>query len=176
MYAVVGCSECSALRVVEGRPERSECPRCGTSKQYAKLKKFVSTEDPDHAREVRAAILAKRQGHEDAFAELDSFAEMDRYLDEAGVSDEEYLDAAGVDVEEVEAAGDRAESGRASTGGGSRKETVLAALRELDDPTEEDIVAYAEKRGVPAKYVERALEKLVRNGEVSESRGTYRLL
>lgn len=176
MYAVVGCSECSALWVVEGRPDRSECPTCGTTKQYAKRKQFVTTDDPDHAREVRAAMLAKRQGHEESFAELDSFAEMDRYLDEVGVDDEEYLDASGVDTDEVAAAGDRAEEGRASSGGGSRRETVLSALRDLDQPTEDEVVAYATERGVPAGYVEDALAKLARRGEVTETGGTYRLL
>lgn len=176
MYAVVGCSECSSLWVVEGRPERSECPSCGASKQHAKRKKFVTTEDPDHAREVRSALLAKRQGREDAFAELDSFAEMDAYLDEAGVDDTEYLEASGIDTEEVAAAADRADSGRASTGGGSRQEIVEAALRELDEPTEEDVIGYATERGVPAEYVSDALAKLRRRGEVTENRGTYRLL
>jgi len=174
MYAVVGCSECSALWVVEGRPERSECPQCGTSRQYAKRKQFVTTEDPDHAREVRAAMLAKRQGFEDAFAELDSFAEMDTYLDEVGVDDDEYLDAAGVDTEEVRAAGERIEQG--SGGGPSRKDTVMRALRDLDRPTEDDVVAYATERGVPADYVRDALDKLTRRGEVTVSGGTYRLL
>ena len=174
MYAVVGCSDCDALRVVEGRPDRSECPRCGTSRKFEKLKQFVTTEDPDHAREVRAAMLAKRQGHEDAFADLDSFAEMDRYLDEAGVDDEEYLEGSGVDTAEVSAAADRAEQG---TGGGqSRKETVLEALREQDAPTEASVVDYATERGVPAEYVRDALDKLVRRGEVTERGDTYRLL
>jgi hypothetical protein len=176
MYAVVGCSECSSLWVVEGRPERSECPSCGASKQHAKRKQFVTTEDPDHAREVRAALLAKRQGHEDAFADLDSFAEMDAYLDEAGVGDTEYLEGSGVDVDEVAAAADRAESGRASTGGGSRMETVRTALRELEEPTEEAVVAFATERGVPSDFVTEALQKLVHRGEVTENRGTYRLL
>jgi hypothetical protein len=174
MYAVVGCSDCDALRVVEGRPERSECPRCGTSRKFEKLKQFVTTEDPDHAREVRAALLAKRQGREDAFADLDSFAEMDRYLDEAGVDDEEYLEASGVDTDAVGAAAARAEQG--SGGGQSRKDTVLEALREQDDPTESSVVDYATERGVPAAYVRDALEKLVRRGEVTEHGGSYRLL
>jgi DNA replicative helicase MCM subunit Mcm2 (Cdc46/Mcm family) len=175
MYAVVGCSDCQALHVVEGRPETTTCPQCGNRRQFAKLKRFVTTDDPDHAREVRAAMLAKRQGREDAFEQLDSFAEMDTYLDEAGVDDEEYLDASGVDPDAVAEAGDRAESGRAGSST-SRKETVLAALRELDEPTEADVVEYAEERGVPADYVRNALTKLVRRGEVSETRGTYRLL
>ena len=174
MYAVVGCSECSALWVVEGRPETTQCPRCGSRRQHAKRRKFVETDDEDHAREVRASMLANRQGHGDAFAELDSFAELDRQVDEAGVDDETYLDASGVDSEAVAAAGERAGTG--TGGGASRRDTVLAALRDLDAPTEADVVAYAAERGVPADYTEKTLRKLARAGEVTESGGTYRLL
>ena len=174
MYVVVGCSECSALWIVEGRPETSQCPRCGGRRQHAKRRKFVETDDEDHAREVRSSMLANRQGHGEAFAELDSFAEMDRHVDEAGVDDATYLEASGLDSESVADAGDRA--GQGSGGTTSRKDTVIAALRDLNDPTEADVVAYAGERDVPADYTRRALEKLVRAGRVSESRGTYRLL
>jgi hypothetical protein len=174
MYAVVGCSDCQALWIVEGRPETTQCPRCGASRQHAKRRKFVETDDEDHAREVRASMLANRQGHGEDFAELESFAEMEDRLDDAGVGDEEFLTASGLDADEVAAAGERVESG--SNGGQSRKETVLAALRTLEEPATEDVEAYAAERGVPADYVRDALEKLVRRGEVSENRGTFRLL
>lgn len=174
MYAVVGCSECSALWVVEGRPETSQCPRCGGRRQHAKRRKFVETDDEDHAREVRSSMLANRQGHGEAFAEIDSFAELDRRVEEAGVDDETYLEASGVDSEAVASAGDRA--GEGSGGGTSRRETVLEALRELDAPAETDVVAYAAERDVPADYTRRALAKLVRAGRVSESGGSYRLV
>ncbi|MEF8851287.1 MAG: DUF5817 domain-containing protein [Haloarculaceae archaeon] len=174
MYAVVGCGECSMLWVVEGRPETSQCPRCGKRRPYAKRRKFVTTEDEDHAREVRASILANRQDHGDAFAELDSFAEMEAYVDEVGPDDEEYLEASGVDADDVAEAGERA--GESRHGGQSRRETVLSALREFDEPTEEDVVAYASERGVPAEYTRKALRKLVRAGEATESRGVYRLV
>jgi len=174
MYAVVGCSDCSALWVTEGRPETTQCPRCGTRRKHAKRRKFVETDDETHAREIRASMLANRQGEGDAFAELDSYAEMERQVDDAGVDEETYLDESGVDTEAVSAAADRAEQG--ATGGASRKETVLSALRNLDQPTEGDIVAYAEERGVPASYTKKALTKLVRAGKASESRGQYRLL
>jgi len=174
MYVVVGCSECSALWIIEGRPETSQCPRCGQTRQHAKRRKFVETDDEDHAREVRASMLANRQGHGDAFAELDSYSEMDRQTEASGIDDETYLEASGLDSDAVAAAGDRAEEGR--TSGSSRKETVRTALRELDDPTEEEIVNHAETRGVSADYTRKALEKLVRAGEASESRGVYRLV
>lgn len=119
-------------------------------------------------------MLANRQGEGDAFAELDSYAEMERQVDGAGVDDETYLEDSGVDTDAVSAAADRAEQG--ATRGSSRKETVTNALRNLDEPTEDDIVAYAEERGVPASYTRKALTKLVRAGKASESRGQYRLL
>ncbi|NHN46997.1 replication protein H [Halostella sp. JP-L12] len=175
MYAVVGCSDCSALWIVEGRPDTSQCPRCGTRRQFSKLREFVSTEDEDHAREVRASMLANRQGEGETFAEMDSFAELGGEAEDAGMDDEEYLDRAGVDPDAVAGAAERAESGR-SGGSQSRKETVLSALRTLDRPTEDEVVAYAEDRGVPADYVRDALTKLVRRGEATESRGRYRLL
>ena len=176
MYAVVGCSDCGALKIVEGRPETTQCPRCGKRRKFEKLKKFVETDDEDHAREVRSSMLANRQGEGEAFAELDSFSEMEARIDDAGVSDEEFLEASGIDTDEVAEAAERVENRSASTRGQSRQETVREALRELDRPTDEEVVAYAEERGVPAEYVREALEKWARSGEVSESRGRYRLL
>jgi DNA-directed RNA polymerase subunit RPC12/RpoP len=176
MYAVVGCSDCSALTIVKGRPETTECPRCGKRRKFEKLKTFVETDDEDHAREVRASMLANRRGEGEAFAELDSFSEMEERVDEAGPSDEEFLEASGIDTDEVAEAAERVENRSASTRGTSRKETVRAALRDLDRPTEDEVVAFADERGVPAEYVREALEKLTRRGEVSESRGRYRLL
>jgi len=176
MYAVVGCSDCSALTIVKGRPETTECPRCGKRRKFEKLKKFVETDDEDHAREVRSSMLANRRGEGEAFAKLDSFSEMEERVDEAGPSDEEFLAASGIDTDEVAEAAERVENRSASTRGTSRKETVRAALRDLDRPTEDEVVAFADERGVPAEYVREALEKLTRQGEVSESRGRYRLL
>ncbi|MFC7077128.1 DUF5817 domain-containing protein [Haloarcula halophila] len=174
MYAVVGCSECSALWIVEGEQATSQCPRCGSRRQHDKRRRFVETDDEAHAREVRASMLANRQGHGDAFADLDSVAEMERRVEDAGVDDETYLERSGVDTDSVAAAGDRAETG--AGGGQSRKETVLAALRSLDAPSEDEVVAYARERDVPPDYTRTALRKLVRAGEVTESRGRYRLL
>ena len=175
MYAVVGCGECSALWIVEGRPETSQCPRCGTTRQYEKRRQFVTTDEEDHAREVRSSMLANRQDLGDAFAGLDSFAEMDEYVDEAGVDDETYLEASGIDSDEVAAAGKRSKRG-ATSGGQSRRETVEQALRDLDSPDESAVVAYATDRGVPESYTRDALQKLVRAGEATAHGGEYRLL
>jgi predicted nucleic acid-binding Zn-ribbon protein len=171
MYSVVGCNGCSNLWIIGGRPETTRCPRCGKRRTFEKLKKFVETDDEDHAREVRASMLANRQGHGEAFAELDSFAEMDSYADEAGMDDDEFLDRSGVDSEEVDAAANRDARRSTST---SKKQVVLDALTSLDRPTEGEVVGYASERGVSSEYVETALAKLARRGEISESRGRYR--
>lgn len=176
MYAVVGCSECSALWVVSGEPETTGCPRCGKRHRFGKLKRFVTTDEEDHAREVRASMLANRQGEGEAFTELDSFAEMEAQVEDAGVSEEEYLERSGLDAGEVAAAGERASEGPGASSGLGREEAVRAALRDLDEPTEAEVAAYAAEHGASAEYVERALAKLTRAGEVSESRGRYRLV
>ena len=174
MYAVVGCSDCSNLWLIEGRTETTQCPRCGSRKKYERRKKFVETDDVDHAREVRASMLANRQGHGGAFASVDSFADLESQVQEGVVSDEEYLEESGLDATEVTRAGER--DPRQPASGGSRKEVVERALEELERPTEREVIEYAGERGVPADYVEGALEKLTRRGVLSESRGRYRLL
>lgn len=170
MYAVVGCSACSSLWMLEGRQETARCPGCGKTHRYEKLKKFVETDDADHAREVRASMLASRSGHAETFAAVDSFGDLDEQVERPVVDDEELLDGAGIDSERVAAASE------SEIGSRSRKEVVLAAVEERERATTETITAYATDRGVPESYVERALEKLVRTGELTESGGRYRRL
>jgi len=172
MYAVVGCSECAALWIVEERPETTQCPRCRTRHRFDRLKSLVETDDETEARNARAAMLAERSGGEEAREALESFEAMERRAEDAGVSDEEYLAGSGIDPDEV------ADARSPSEGGSSpgRRETVLEALRELDSPTEAEVVAYATDHGVPEEYAGEALAKLVRAGRVSESGGRYRLL
>ncbi|ELZ07576.1 DUF5817 domain-containing protein [Natrialba aegyptia] len=174
MYAVVGCSECSNLWIIEGRSETTQCPRCGTRRAYEKRKKFVETDDANHAREVRASMLATRQGQGEAFAELDSFDALEDDVAGGVVDDAEYIEQAGLDAAEVEAAGDR--DPRGSSRSGSKKEIVERALAELERPTEDDIISFAGEHGVSPEFTRDALEKLARQGTVSESRGRYRLL
>jgi len=172
-YAVVGCSDCNALWVVEGRPETTGCPRCEKRHQFGSLKQFVSTDDEDHAREVRASILANKAGHGDAFAEVEDFATLDDHVADAGLSDDEYLAESGVDTDEVAAAAERAESSGRSL---SKRDAVRTALRELETPTEREVKAFAAEHGVDGDYVEDALAKFERAGEVVAAGDGYRLL
>lgn len=173
MYAVVGCTDCSALWVVEGRPDTTSCPNCGKRHKFAKLKRFFGSDDADAARQARASMLADRSGHGDAFGDLDSFAAMEGDVDGAGVDDETYLEGSGLDSEAVAAAGERATGTAASP---DRRERVRAAVRDCEEPTEERVVAAAADRGVPESAARSLLAKMVRAGEASESGGVYRLL
>lgn len=173
MFAVVGCNNCSALWVVEGRPDSTSCPRCGKRHQFQKLKRFAETDTAETAKEARSRML---QGRSDADVEVDDFATLEADAMDSGMSDEEFLTASGLDAEEVTAAGDRAESSPGASASRSRKEVVRDAIGEQDRPTETEIREYAADHGVDPDYVDRALEKLRRRGEVSESGGRYRLL
>lgn len=178
MYSVVGCPECSTLKIVEDRPETTQCPRCDRRTKFEKLRAFYQSDDLDTAREIRARMLAEQSGHGDAYAELGGFTELAAEADEVGVSMEEYLERSGLDPETIADAGERAGTG-AGTGSStsmSRKEIVLNALQELDHPTQQAIVDRAAEADISAEYVRKALEKLTRNGEVTETDGQYRLL
>lgn len=173
MYAVVGCSECAALWVLEGRPETSECPRCGSRRPTDRRRTFVRTDDLDAAREARARLLAERQDEADAFEAVEDFAALEADLDAAGPDDETYLAGSGLDPERVANAGERATS---PSGRRSRQETVRAAVRELSEPDAEAVRTFCAERGVPGEAAESILQKLVRAGEVTEIDGAYRLL
>ncbi|WP_049985012.1 DUF5817 domain-containing protein [Halobellus rufus] len=179
MYAVVGCTDCENLWLLEDAraAETATCPRCGRTHQTKKLRRFVEEESQDAARQARSALLAKQGGNSEAFAETAHVAEMEREIDDRGsvVDDDEYLAGSGLDADAVEAAGERAETG-AKTGAGSRIDVVRDALEACDAPTEDDVVAYATERGVPDEKARDLLAKLTRRGEATESGGTYRLL
>lgn len=175
MYAVVGCTDCGALWLLSDpeTAETAQCPRCGKRHRTERLRRFYESADREAARQARATMLAERGGQGEAFEGVESVADMERQLDDAGVDDREFLAAAGLDPDEVEAAG---EATPASGGSRDHREVVLDAVRGGDRPTGDEIVDYATDRGVPAEAARALLEKLTRRGEVSESRGRYRPL
>ncbi|MFB6091444.1 MAG: DUF5817 domain-containing protein [Haloquadratum sp.] len=177
MYAVVGCTDCDHLWLLTdpGGAETATCPQCGRTHRTKKLRRFVEEADREAARQARAALLAKRGGNSEAFAETAHVAEMEREIDERGVDDREYVAGAGLDADEIEAAGERAAEG-AGGSSGSRRDVVCDALDELDAPTADEVAAYAEERGVPDAAARDLLRKLTRHGEATESGGTYRRL
>ncbi|WP_224334055.1 DUF5817 domain-containing protein [Haloprofundus halobius] len=176
MYAVVGCNGCSNVWILENPREQAsaQCSRCGKRHQTKKLRQMYTAEDHDAARQVRSAIVAEKQGASEAFSTLDSVSEMETQLDDAHISDREYLERSGLDADEVAAAGDASSSSASSSK--SRRELVEEAVSKQDRPTEEEVVSYAAERGVPAEKARDILEKLTLGGEVSESGGRYRSL
>ncbi len=170
MYSVVGCPNCGALKIVEGRPDTTGCPRCGRRTKFGKLRRFYRGGDAKTAREVRSRLLQERG---DGNADVEEFSALEDDAMAAGMSDETFLSALGLDPNEVAAAGERADS---ASGSRSRREVVMDALREHDRPTRDEVRSYAAKHGVDPDYTEEALERLRRAGEVSESGGRFRLL
>lgn len=138
------------------------------------LEKFVTTSSEDHARDVRASMLAARQGESETFATVDDFAALEDRTEDDVVPDEEYLAASGIDPEPVEAAGDRATDDGSQ--GKDRQTVVRDAIRSLDSPTEEDIVAVAAEGGVPEAATRTLLDRMVGEGVATEQDDTYRLL
>lgn len=173
MYAVVGCSDCRALWIVQDTPETTACPRCGTTRAFTDKKKLYTAEDPDAAREARARLVAQRRGHDSTYADMPDFAAMEQAASEAGPSDTEYLAGSDIDPTEVAAAGTRAGS---NPGSSSRHEVVQNAVRDLEHPTTDAILAYASDRGVPEDAAREILQKLRSKGIVSETDGIYRML
>lgn len=168
MYSVVGCGECHALWVVDGRPETTQCPRCRKRHRFEKLKRFAETETSDDAAQVRSAMLAERSDD----GEFVPAEEID--VDAVGMDDDAFLAASGVDAEAVSDAAERAQD---STGDSrSRKQVVLDAIAEVEEPTADAIREYAVDADVPGPYVDSALERLARAGEVTVSDGVYRRL
>ncbi|MFC6824393.1 DUF5817 domain-containing protein [Halopelagius fulvigenes] len=177
MYAVVGCNECGNMWLLsDPRAQKSaNCPRCGKTHQTKKLRRFAEEEDRQAARQARAALLAKKRGDSEAFAETAHVAELERLVEESGIDDREYLEGSGLDADAVDEAAERASKG-SQTGSSNRLDVVRDALREGDQPTEEEVAAYAEERGIDGETARNVLERLVRRGDASESRGRYRLL
>ncbi len=176
MYAVVGCNNCSMLWLLSDPRDSktAQCPRCQKTHQTTKLKRFFESEDRSAAQQARSALLAKKQGHSEAFADVDHVVDLEQQLDEPVVDDREYLEAAGLDADTVAAAGEQSTSRSQS-----RDEIIREAVEQSgtdNQPTESDILAYATEQGVPREKARELLQKLCRRGDASESGGRYRLL
>jgi len=153
----------------------AQCPRCQRTHQTKKLKRLFESDDRSAAQQARSALLAKKQGQSEAFAEVDHVADLETQTDEPVIDDREFLEASGIDADEAEAAGDHTAGGRSKPRDEIIREAVDMAGGE-DRPTEPEIIAYTEQQGVPPEKASELLTKLCRRGEASESGGRYRLL
>lgn len=153
MYSVVGCGECGSLWIVEGDPKTTVCRRCGKRHRFASLRKLARADDRHDARAARSALLAERATDHGP----------------AAIGG----DGAIPDPAEGNPPGS---TGATGGDGGSRGAIVRRAIRTLEAPTADEIVAYAADRGVEEAAAGRVLEGLVRDGEAMEADGRYRLL
>jgi hypothetical protein len=129
------------------------------------LRSFAETETSAGAARVRSAMLAER-------ADDGEFLDPDEIdVDAVGMNEAEFLSASGLDPDEVADAERRSEGSERSR---SRKQVVLDGLEELEEPTIEALTEYAAASGVEGDFVERAIEKLRRAGEVTRASDGYR--
>lgn len=173
MYAVVGCNECTAMWLLSDpdAAETATCPRCGKRHRTKRLKRFFESADRAAAREARSALLAKKHGDSEAFADVAHVAELEEQFEHAGIDDEEYLAGSGLDPEAIESAGDRDRSASPD------RETILReAIETAGTEGRTAVLGYASERGVPRDRAASLLDRLVREGEALESAGRYRLL
>lgn len=168
MYAVVGCSECGTLWIVETGAATARCPRCRTRHRTAKLRSIATCEDADRARELRSRLLADRAGHTESFSSVESFADLEEIAERPAVDDATYLTAADIDPAALE------ESIEDEPPRRSRSEIVLEAIDRVEDPTREAVVAYATDRDVPEAFAERVLDRGLADGIVTIADGRFR--
>jgi hypothetical protein len=177
MYAVVGCNRCGNLWLLSDpdSAETAKCSRCGKRHRVRKLRRFHETDDREAARQARSALLARKGDADEAFADLDSVAEMERQLESAGVSDEEFLAGSGLDPDAVSEAAEAATAGSGS-GSRSREQIVRDGIEEVSEPTADAVVEYAVEHGVPEEAARDLLDRLRQQGEVLERDRQLRLL
>lgn len=173
MYAVVGCSSCEALWVVETDVDSSGCPRCGRRHEFDRMNQFVRTESVAAAREGRAALLAARAGEAEAYARFRDREDVADAVEEPVVTDAEYLAGSGIDPTTVAAAGDVTTDAGAGT---DRRSVVRAGVAAVEPATEDAVVEYATDHGVEAATARSVLGRMVEEGVLTEQDGEYRRL
>lgn len=171
MYAVVGCRECRALWLVEGRPDTTRCPRCGTRRKFDRLRKLAETDDQVEARRARSALLSARQDD-------DASSTTNQSDQTTGNRQNQGRGPCQPPVEGT--AGSPRVGGTETTAhppsGSSRVDVIRTALRVLESPDEAAVVSYATDRGIDPDAAADVLRQLVRSGEVTRQENCYRLV
>jgi len=160
-YAVVVCSECEFVRIVDQTNKTSKCGRCGKQKKMKQMKKFVTTDSQEKARLVASEVRAKQKGYEDDFHEAYENGEFD-LSNYSGVSGPR--DWVGEDG-----------SNNSSTSR-SDKQIVLDVISDCECPTFDNIVDGASVYGLDEEKTEKLLSRLRRSGDVLKSNQEYRVL
>ncbi len=99
-FAVVGCSTCQDVWILEDRHEHetATCPQCGATHATTQLRALAQHDDLDVIRELRARIGAQRAGYGDAYGRMDDYAALEEHAQEYL---SRYDDLFGADVEQA---------------------------------------------------------------------------
>lgn len=159
-YAVVGCSECEHLQIVQQKQQQTmQCRRCSKTHQFEALRKLYTTDSKAEAKHARALKLAERSGMYDQYRELLESGEVsDDVVDE--ISDEEFLARSGINPDLA----------RNKEGSPSTEDAVFEAIEALDSPTARAVVSYVElEYDAEKEAVTRVIERLRQSGDLAQN-------
>lgn len=168
-YTVVVCTECDYVWIVQDEPDTTSCKQCDTQHKFRKLKHLYTGDDYEKAKEARTLKQAEIQGIDHIYKQLLEDGDFDSDVKDA-VVDEKYLQKQNVDPTEVYGE-DNNEKPQ------SKREIIEVAIDELDTPTDENVIEFAEEYGLEEEEVTEFIDLLCRHGEAMRKRdGTIRLL
>lgn len=150
-YTVVSCANCEEVWIVEGNPERSQCPRCEKTRKFKLLKKYRSYDDIEKARIVRAKVKAAIGGNEDGFNQA---------FEDGSIS------AKDIDI----FSGSRFSKNQSK----SFDEIVKEGISKSD--TIDEVVEYCEQRGYGEEKVKKYIEKKKVKGDIIQSGNSIRFV
>lgn len=163
LRTVTVCPDCKYVFIVKKTPETTACGRCRSRHTFTELKHYYQSEDAEAARKVRAKVQASVQDLGEDYDRAKERGVLEAEVEQA-ITDDEYLDQHGVDPEEVADAEERATEGPAHDK--SKKDIVLDAVREQDQPDRDDVAEYARQYGMDPDRALTMLDKFRQNGDV----------
>lgn len=147
-FAVVGCSACESLWILENRHEHetATCPQCGAQHATKQLRALAQHDDHDVICELRSRIVAQRAGYTEEYETEDEYAVLAERAEERLTRYDELFGG------DVEAAIERTERIQQKLFASGAEEVL-----DGDEPYQSAAEIYLDRR-------ERALEQLVTLG------------
>lgn len=176
MFSVIGCSDCESVKIVKGTPETTVCNRCQAQIQVATARVIYESEDLQEAKEARSLALARRNGFDYLADEMVDREILNETVTENVAEEELIEEKSEEDPVEIEEAGD-IDKPKTAEERDPKKRIVMDAIEFLDEPTDDDVVEFAEDRGVEPERAAEIVDRLCMEGEAMRTReGTIRLL
>lgn len=166
MFHVVVCSNCKYVWIVEGRPKTSQCGKCRKTRKFDLLKKYHKTENREEAKLARAFYHAQVKDQGEHFERALDRGVLEEDLD-AFLTENEYLEMQGVDSETVEGVVENLLSSPEESK--SEIQIIRDAFNDLEEPTFDEFLEYAEKNDLEEENAVLKLDGLVRSGVISDT-------